>query len=87
MGRKKTNQRILEEACKNAAVIEDTMREIDALIPPENKAEAEMLWMALQHRMVYQDYLYDCHKPITFGHKVELSYEKYCDLMRQSGLW
>ena len=87
MGRKKTNQQILEKACTNAAVIEDIMKELDALIPPENKAKAEKLWIDLQHRMFYQNYLYDCHRPVTFSHKVELNYGKYCELMKKTGLW
>ena len=87
MGRMSTNQKILDVACENSEVITDILKKLDALIPPENKADAEILWKELQHRMFYQDYLYDCHRPFTPGYEVELDYEAFDDLMKKTGQW
>ncbi len=84
MSRFKTNQKILEAACKNSEAITDILKELDALIPPESKGKAETLWTELQHRMFYQVYLYDSHRPFGPGHKVELDYNKFNE---QIGLW
>lgn len=87
MGRAKTNRKILEAACGNAEAITDILKELDTLIPPENKEKAEPLWVELQHRMFFQDYLYDCHRPFVPGHKVVLNYEEYDASMKKAELW
>ena len=87
MGRTKTNQKILEAACENADAITKVLKELDALIPPESKDQAEALWIELQHRMSFQDYLYDCHRPFVPWHKIILDFEEYDASFRKAGIW
>ncbi len=86
MGRAKTNRKILKAACGNAEAITDILKELDALIPPESKEKAEPLWVELQHRMFFQDYLYDCHRPFVPKHRVILDYNEFDAGIRKAGL-
>ena len=53
--------RILTETVSNAEQIEALLGHLIDLVPPHRQQEAERLCNRLEKRMLYQDYLYDCH--------------------------
>ena len=57
----KMAEKILEVASENAEEIQALLGHILLLVPAKSQGEAERLMNRLEKRMLFQDYLYNCH--------------------------
>lgn len=78
----KMAEKILEVASENAVEIQALLEQILFLVPDKSKGKAERLMNRLEKRMLFWDYLCDCHGAFAGYEKdpkrdIILDYDEY----------